>query len=79
VPKKVGLKLDSGPRGGSALAFSPDGRRLAVGLAAHTTARVRIYEFPSGALLAELPEQYGLVYELAFHQVSACEECKLNR
>ncbi len=71
MPKKVSLQLDSGPRGGSAVAFSPDGRRLAVGTAGHTTtARVRVYEFPSGALVAELAEQYGLVYDLTFHQVS---------
>ena len=69
MPKKVSLQLESGPRGGSALAFSPDGRRLAVGVAGHTTARIRIYDFPGGSLVAELPEQYGLVYELTFHQV----------
>jgi WD40 repeat protein len=69
VPKKMSLQLESGPRGGSALAFSPDGRRLAVGIAGQATARIKIYDFPSGALVAELPEQYGLVYELTFHQV----------
>ena len=68
VPSLKALELESGPRGCSALAFSSDGRKLAVASSNQTTSVIRIYDFPSGIFLVSLAELYGLVYELSFHK-----------
>lgn len=67
VPSTLSLRLDTATRGVSALAFSSDGRRLAVASVNQTTSTIRIYDFPSGIFLTSLSELYGMVYELCFH------------
>ena len=67
VPSSLATTITSATRGVSALAFSPDGRRLAVASVNQTTSTIRIYDFPSAILLTALSELYGMVYELSFH------------
>ena len=69
VPATHSLDLDTDGAGCTALAFSADGRRLAVSAAARSTSTVRVYDYPSGAFLTALsPEVHGMVYELCFHR-----------
>ena len=67
VPTSLVTTIDTAARGVSALAFSPDGRRLAVASVNQTTSTIRIYDFPSSIFLTSLAELYGMVYELSFH------------
>lgn len=67
IPASLATSLDTATRGVSALAFSTDGRRLAVAAVNQTTSTVRIYDFPSAIFLTSLSELYGMVYELSFH------------
>ena len=68
VPTLLSSNLDTASRGVSALAFSSDGRRLAVASVNQTTSTIRIHDFPSGILLTSLSELYGMVYEISFHR-----------
>ena len=69
IPNTRSIELESGARGCSALSFSADGRRLAVGVAGQTTSTIRVYDIPSGILVIQLEQLYGLVYEISFHEV----------
>ena len=64
IPSSLTSELESGSRGVSAMAFSSDGRRLAVASANQTTSVIRIYDFPTGIFLISLSELYGMVYEI---------------
>ncbi|XP_023336515.1 jouberin [Eurytemora carolleeae] len=68
IPNTRSIELESGARGCSALSFSADGRRLAVGVAGQTTSTIRVYDIPSGILVIQLEQLYGLVYEISFHE-----------
>ena len=70
IPNSRIIELESGARGCSALSFSADGRRLAVGVAGQTTSTIRVYDIPSGILVIQLEQLYGLVYEISFHEVT---------
>uniref|UniRef100_UPI00358FBE35 jouberin-like n=1 Tax=Myxine glutinosa TaxID=7769 RepID=UPI00358FBE35 len=76
IPNKLLLSLPAGLAGCFRIAFSHDGRLLAAACAHRDTHPIRLYEIPSGKLLAELHGHLSIVYDLCWssndkHLISA--------
>uniref|UniRef100_A0A8C4NB42 Abelson helper integration site 1 n=1 Tax=Eptatretus burgeri TaxID=7764 RepID=A0A8C4NB42_EPTBU len=66
IPNKLLLSLPAGSAGCFRIAFSHDGQLLAVACAHRDIHPIRLYEIPSGKLLAELHGHLSIVYDLCW-------------